>query len=308
MGAWSVSITGNDTAQDLKYEYQAAFYYYDVETALQKIDAYVREEFCNESDEEEWCNYYYSLADFMWRKGILTDAVRNRAVQMIDEGFGLELWAEDEKTLQKRKKALAEFRAKLLSPQGEKKKIRVKLYLESVFEVGDVVAFRLKTADKPYIPEMYGKKTHFDEAFFKACDGKYVVMRKAEDHISYRSKVVPDVADHWIVLQLYGKIFDEVPTMEELSSVGWAHSKDGNGFFFCESSLFYFKKRDFQIIGRDRRPTIVPRWCNSSIFFSVNVPFSNADTSLIEAITLAEALKKPPKRSFLDFLKPQKHT
>ena len=27
MGAWSTSITGNDTAQDLKSEYQAAFYY-----------------------------------------------------------------------------------------------------------------------------------------------------------------------------------------------------------------------------------------------------------------------------------------
>ena len=143
MGAWNVSITGNDTAQDLKYEYQAAFYYYDVETALEKLDAYVRTHICRESDEEEWCNYYYSLADFMWRKGILTDAVRDRAVRMIDEDFGLGLWAEVEKTLQKRKKALAEFREKLLSPQGEKKKIRVNLYLESVFDVGDVVAFRL---------------------------------------------------------------------------------------------------------------------------------------------------------------------
>ena len=52
MGAWNVSITGNDTAQDLKYEYQAAFYYYDVETALEKLDAYVRTNICRESDEE----------------------------------------------------------------------------------------------------------------------------------------------------------------------------------------------------------------------------------------------------------------
>ena len=308
MGTWNTSITGNDTAQDLKYEYQAAFYYYDVETALQKLDAYVRTHICRESDEEEWCNYCYSLADFMWRKGILTDAVRDRTVQMIDEGFGLELWAEDEKTLKKREKALAEFRAKLLSPQGEKKKIRVKLYLESVFEVGDVVAFRLKTADKPYIPEKYGKKLHFDEAYFNACDGKYVVMRKAKDHISYRSKVVPEVADHWIIFQLYGKVFDEIPTMEELSSVGWAHSEDGNGVFLCESSLYYFKKREFQIIGHDRGPTVAPRQRNSHIFFSVNVPCSNADIDLIEAIVRARAEEKPPKRSFLDFLRPKKNT
>ena len=309
MGAWNVSITGNDTAQDLKYEYQAAFYYYDVETALEKLDAYVRTHICRESDEEEWCNYYYSLADFMWRKGILTDAVRDRAVRMIDEDFGLELWAEDEKTLQKRKKALAEFREKLLSPQGEKKKIRVKLILESVFEVGDVVAFRLKTADKPYILEMYGKKTYFDEAFFKACDGKYVVMRKANDHISFRSEVVPEVADHWIIFQLYGKIFDECPTMEELSSVGWAHSEDGNGIFLCDSSLYYFKKRDFQIIGHDRGLKVSPRQQrDSDIFFSVNSPYYNADTLLIKAITFARAEEKPPKRPSLDFLKSKKNT
>ena len=308
MGAWNVSITGNDTAQDLKYEYQTAFYYYDVEPALEKLAAYVRAYICRESDEEEWCNYYYSLADFMWRKGILTDAVRDRAVRMIDEDFGLGLWAEDEKTLQKRKKALAEFREKLLSPQGEKKKIRIKLNLESVFEVGDVVAFRLKTADKSYIPEPHGKKAHFDEAFFKACDGKYVVMRKAKDDISYRSKVVPEVADHWIIFQLYGKIFEEIPAMEELSSVGWAHSEDGNGVFLCESSLYYFKKRDFQIIGHDRRWTSAPRQRNSSIFFSVNVPHYNAESLLIEAITLSQTEEKPPKRSFLDFLKPKKNT
>jgi hypothetical protein len=308
MGAWNVSITGNDTAQDLKYEYQAAFYYYDVETALEKLDAYVRTHICRESDEEEWCNYYYSLADFMWRKGILTDAVRDRAVQMIDEDFGLGLWAEDEKTLQKRKKALAEFREKLLSPQGEKKKIRVKLNLESVFEVGDVVAFRLKTADKSYIPEPYGKKAHFDEAFFKACDGKYVVMRKAKDDISYRSMVVPEVADHWIIFQLYGKIFEEIPTMEELSTVGWAHSEDGNGVFLCESSLYYFKRRDFQVIGHDGKHVGSARQRDSSIFFSVNVPHYNADSLLIEAITLSQTEEKPPKRSFLDFLKPKKNT
>ena len=279
-----------------------------METALEKLDAYVRAYICRESDEEEWCNYYYSLADFMWRKGILTDAVRDRAVRMIDEDFGLELWAEDEKTLQKRKKALAEFREKLLSPQGEKKKIRIKLNLESVFEVGDVVAFRLKTADKPYIPEPHGKKAHFDEAFFKACDGKYVVMRKAKDDISYRSKVVPEVADHWIIFQLYGKIFDECPAMEELSSVGWARSEDGNGVFLCESSLYYFKRRDFQVIGHDGKHVGSARQRDSSIFFSVNVPHYNADSLLIEAIILSQTEEKPQKRSFLDFLKPKKNT
>lgn len=92
MGTWGFSVTGNDTAQDLLSEYQAAFFYNDPETAVKKIDNYVRENICDETDEEEWCNYFYSLADYMWKKGLLTDEIRDKAVQMIDSGFGMELW------------------------------------------------------------------------------------------------------------------------------------------------------------------------------------------------------------------------
>ena len=122
MGTWNASINGNDTAQDLKSEYQAAFFYNDVETALAKIDAYVRNDF-NESDEEEWTSYYYSLADFMWKHGILTDEVRNRAVEMIDSGFGLNVWAnEGKKVLNQRKRCLLSFERSCCLPSRPKRK------------------------------------------------------------------------------------------------------------------------------------------------------------------------------------------
>ena len=90
MGAWSTSINGNDTAEDLKSEYTVAFWKFEVPEALRLLDEYVRQDF-EESDPEEWVNYYYSLADFMWKKGILTDEVRDKAVAMIDSGVGLDL-------------------------------------------------------------------------------------------------------------------------------------------------------------------------------------------------------------------------
>ena len=124
MGTWSASITGNDTAQDLMQEYTVAFYKFPVEEALEKLDAWVRANYCDESDLEEWVNYYYSLADFMWKKGILPDHVRDRAVEMIDNRFGMKLWEEDKSTLRQREKALEKFREKLLSPQPPKKRIK----------------------------------------------------------------------------------------------------------------------------------------------------------------------------------------
>lgn len=88
MGTWNTSITGNDTPKMIYIlKYTAAFYKFDVEEALKRIDNYIRSEMFDESDEEEWCNYIYSLADFMWKKGILTDSVRNKAIEMIDSGL-----------------------------------------------------------------------------------------------------------------------------------------------------------------------------------------------------------------------------
>ncbi|MBO5756422.1 MAG: hypothetical protein J6S28_01870 [Clostridia bacterium] len=307
MGAWGVGITSNDAAQDLKKEFQAAFSYYDVETALVKIDAYVRADGYDESDESDWCDYYYSLANFMWKKGILTDKVRDMAVHMIDTGFGLEIWADEgEKTLNKRKKALAEFREMLLSPQPAKKKIKVDLFLNSVFDVGDYVAFQLQTKDKSYL----AKESSFDEETFRSMDGKYVVIRKVQDHISYRSRMVPEVADHWIVYQLYSEFFDEIPDMSQLKNDNWAY-KEGriayddppdkkSYYFYCESALFYFKKRGYKVIGNNKKgidENINANRMAHHNTLGISSCHYNGDTYMIDSILKTKASKKP-KRLF----------
>lgn len=289
MGSWSVSINGNDTAEDLKSEYQAAFYYYDVNTALEKIFMYVNQIGINETDEEEWCGFYYSLADFMWKKGILTDAIKHKCVSMIDSGFGLENWKESgEKILNKRLKVLAEFRKKITSPQCNSKKIKIDMHLNSVFDVGDIVAFQLKTEDKKFLSDCC-----FSEEFFKLCDGKYIVIKKVEDHISYQSQVVSEVADHWIVFKLYNKIFDTCPTLLDLESVGWAESKkrihnnQPSQTFVCESNVYYFKQRNYRIVAKDNDcKEDYANYFNAQehIFFAINRKHYNADTQYINAI------------------------
>jgi len=237
MGTWNASINGNDTAQDLKSEYQAAFFYNDVETALAKIDAYVRSMF-DESDEEEWSCYYYSLAEFMWKHGILTEDVRARTIDMIDSGFGLEIWElEGTSTLNKRKKVLAEFREKLLSPQPPKKKIRFNLHMKPIFQTGDLVALQLKTLDKHYPAH-----SKLGEDIFRGYDGKYIVLRKVGDEISQYSSIEPQLKDYWAKFQLYNAIFDDCPSAEQLRNVPFVPTRD-NSTFTSESSLFHLKKK-----------------------------------------------------------------
>ncbi len=127
MGTWGASITANDTAEELKDEYYAAFSYYDVPTALEKIDQYVRTMF-DERDEIEWCAYYYSLANFMWKKGILTDGVRAKALQMVESDYGIQEWVDAGKAaLKERHRELDKFVKRITSPQCAPKKIKVSL-------------------------------------------------------------------------------------------------------------------------------------------------------------------------------------
>lgn len=287
MGAWSVSITGNDTAQDLKQEYQAAFFYNDVETALVKIDAYVRRDF-DESDQEEWSSYYYSLADFMWKHGILTDTVRDRTIEMIDSGFGLDIWeAEGKSTLNKRKKVLAEFREKLLSPQSPVKKIRFNLHMQPIFQTGDLIALQLKTLDKPY-PARCG----LEEDVFRSYDGKYIVLRKAGDSVSQYSYIEPQVRDYWAKFQLYNAIFDTLPSPEQLKDVPFVPTRD-NTVFTSQSSLFHLKKRNCYVIGSNQDD--LPEFCEthglSFLFWDIAKPWGCPESQILTAILTGSVLQ-----------------
>ena len=287
MGAWNTSINGNDTAQDLKNEYQAAFFYNDVETALAKIDAYVRSMF-DESDEEEWSCYYYSLAEFMWKHGILTEDVRARAIDMIDSGFGLEIWElEGTSTLNKRKKALAEFREKLLSPQPPRKKIRFNLHMKPIFQTGDLVALQLKTLDKHYPAH-----SKLGEDIFKGYDGKYIVLRKVGDEISQYSSIEPQLKDYWAKFQLYNAIFDDCPSAEQLRNVPFVPTRD-NSTFTSESSLFHLKKRNCRVIGnnQDDLPEFNKTHGLSFIFWGISTLWGSPELDILTAILNNSVLK-----------------
>ena len=280
MGTWNASINGNDTAQDLKQEYQAAFFYNDVQTALSKIDAYVRSMF-DETDVEEWSCYYYSLADFMWKHGILTEDVRARAISMIDSGFGLEIWElEGTATLNKRKKLLAEFREKLLSEQPPKKKIRFNLHTQPIFKTGDLIALQLKTLDKHY--PAYSR---LGEDIFRNYDGKYIVLRKAGDEVNQYSSIEPQLKDYWAKFQLYNAIFDECPTTEQLDKVPFVPTRD-NTTFTSESSLFHLKKRNYRIIGnnQDNLPEPCKGHGQSFVFWGISTQWESPEHDILTAI------------------------
>ena len=286
MGAWSTGIHGNDTAQDLQGEYTAAFWKYDVPEALEKLEEYVRREL-DPADEETWADYCYSLADFMWKKGILTPEVRDRAVGMIDRGFALAVWEEaGEKTLRSRKKVLAALREKLLSPQPPKKKIRPKIHASRIFTDGDILAVQLRTAGKPYT---MGRLRAVTEEEFHACDGKYVLMQLVSCKPEWRSALAPEVGDHWATFRLFDGVYDRVPETVDLRTLRDAEfliNESFTPYFTCESSMVYFRRRGYLLLGNDPA-ALADRPGEKNTFplsFGVDRPWYNPDSELLAAM------------------------
>lgn len=280
MGSWSAGVWGNDTAEDLKSEYQCAFYRYDPEEAVRRLDEYVRTSIGDESDTIEWCNYIYSLADFMWKKGILTEAVKTAAVSMIDSGFGLEAWEEGGKSvLAKRRKALEKLRAQLLSPLPERKPIRLKFQTECVFSDGDYIAVRLMTKDKPFCSRA-ALVSDITQEQFPAFDGKYIILQKAFTQTGFRSAVVPDISDNWAAFRLCDGVYDDVPSGIDTASLKSATIISLNRIspvFLCESKMSYFRKRKAQVIGHGTPPEISEKQKKDPNFPpSIFLRFSNA--------------------------------
>lgn len=257
MGTWSAGITGNDTALDMIEEYKVAFSYFDVSTGLQKLDQFVRSNF-DESDEDEWCAYFYSLADFMWKNGILTDEIRDKAVQMVDSDFGMETWREAGSEKQRRKE-LAKFREKITSPQCAPKKIKIShIHPDDIFENGEVIAIQLKTSGKKYRPN-YPCDPISDEEFL-SYDNKYVIIQKAYSKEQHFSGVMPELCDRTAVFVLFKGIYDS-PEDVDITKLEKADFKcsdsDLVSFFEHESSMFYFKRRGYKIIGK-MEPRLLP--------------------------------------------------
>lgn len=253
---------------------------------MKRIDHYVRDEMFDESDEEEWCNYIYSLADFMWKKGILTDSVKGKAIEMIDSSFGLDLWEEaGQRTLNSRKQKLAEFKEKLLSSQPPRKKIKLNIHKERIFNDGDIVAVQLQTKGKPYTAQ---KTKPISDEDFQALDGKYVLMQLVDCCASWTSAIAPEVKDYWARFRLFDGVYDTIPEDVNPKSLKDALIHQGGGsssVFWCESSMVYFRRRGYKVIcnRQDLLHNVNPR-SNNHIFWAINKPWVNPDSQIVAAM------------------------
>lgn len=259
MGAWGVGITANDLAQDLKLEYAAVFSTVAPEEGVVLLDRLVRETWLEGAEDgETWVDYVYSLADFMWRHGILTGEVKARAMDLLKRRSGEERYREAG-TGPAREKALSAFEEKLNAPQPPKRKPRIRVNRRPVFKVGDVLAVPLRPEGRFYFSSKY-----LGPEEFSGSGGHWVLLRKTGDSISWRSELVPEVQDIWPVFQLGQRCYTELPKAGD-----WLNEYPA-GKFFSDGTIAPYRRQGVQVIENcmDGMPDR-PNEAGTGIFFDV---------------------------------------
>jgi hypothetical protein len=87
--------------------------------------------------------FWLALAAVQWKTGRLLRSVKEKAIEIIDDGIDLQRWKSegDKKLVVQREKQLQNLKEQLFSPQPAPKKIAKQYKHFTPFEVGDIIAY-----------------------------------------------------------------------------------------------------------------------------------------------------------------------
>ncbi|MEJ7831658.1 MAG: hypothetical protein WKF79_01990 [Nocardioides sp.] len=140
MGAWGPAIFSDDVACDIRSDYREL-----LEDGADDADATIRViADYQHLDEDQVHVLWLALGSAQSALGRLDETVKAEALRIIDDGTGLELWAEaGTKELARRKAALAKLRDTLTGPQKTPAGVRKPWSHETDLSPGDVLAYAL---------------------------------------------------------------------------------------------------------------------------------------------------------------------
>jgi hypothetical protein len=141
VGVWGTPIFSDDLAADVRDMFTDLMG--DGLSAAEATDTIVAEYTPKLDEPGDTGVMWMALAATQWKLGRLIDAVRDRAILVIDSGDDLQRWQDSPKSeIRQREKHLAKLREQLHTPQPPAKKIKKRVKASTDFVAGDVVRYR----------------------------------------------------------------------------------------------------------------------------------------------------------------------
>lgn len=195
MGTWGTGLYANDCTCDVRDSYMKF-----LREGLGNSEAYKKtlEEYQEYIGDQDEPFLWYALAETQWRMGRLLPEVKGKALEWIDNGGGLELWEESTKGGAGWNKTLQNLKLKLLSPMPPEKKIPIPQEINNnLWNANDIYAYRF----------------HEEDAEQHGFGSKYILIQKIGEGVERFS------GELMMRVHVLDKVFDELPTMDDLDGV-----------------------------------------------------------------------------------------
>ena len=192
MGFWGTALFSNDTTCDVRDTYKGL-----LSDQMSNEEAYAKtmEQFSELIGTDEEPLFWYAFAETQWRVGRLLPEVKDKALEWLERGGGLDLWEDDQKGQLSWLKTLQKLQEKLESPMPKEK--RFPKLDQNPWNLHDVYAYQL----------------HGEYAEEKGYSGKYMLLQKIGDfHHNLGGRICALMQIHTI-----DHVFDAMPCLENVN-------------------------------------------------------------------------------------------
>lgn len=141
MGVWGTAIFSDDTARDVREDYQD--FLGDGLSGPEATSKLLAKWSSSLKDPDEAPVFWLALAATQWKCRRLEQNVLREALNVIENGSDLVRWEAGSRDYKKREAVLHALRSQLESPQPRAKHIRKRFRDWNEWQVGDLVAYRL---------------------------------------------------------------------------------------------------------------------------------------------------------------------
>lgn len=236
MGSWGTALYSNDTSSDVRDTCNEIYPLTNIKEATQIVLKEYSDIANSDIYDNDYADFWFALADWQWKHGILTDEIKNKAISLLEAHTGIDEWEGSD--IKKRLAVMEKLLCQLKSPQPQVKIPKPKL-AKPKHKVGDIIIARTGTKendpenwiwniDECIYPFIYSKeitdKIHQSlNPPFDAHD-KYIAILCVETEKIQHSQYVDGFYDEYSVYAFYDYLNDQKPTIETLKTCGFLPS------------------------------------------------------------------------------------
>ncbi len=233
MGSWGTALYSNDTSSDVRDMCDEIYPLVGIEEGTKLILKEYNDTVNSNCIDNNYADFWFALADWQWKHGILTDEIKNKTIALLETHTGIDEWEGSD--IKKRLKVMDKLLDQLKTPQPEIKLPKAKI-AKPKHKPGDIIV--VKTGSIENDPENWiwnieyctNNFIYSQEIADKICEtlnppydahDKYIAVLCVGTEKTPHSDYVDNVYDEYSVYAFYDYISEQKPTLDVLKTCGF---------------------------------------------------------------------------------------